>query len=221
MRHSLSHMKKNLLVLIAIAFVVAGIYSACKLDPPVLPGDKGYVQQYPPTSGAIGSTGSTGATGSTGSTGTTGSTGSTGATGSTGSTGSTGTTGATGSTGSLGTSAISGIWIVQSTTAIQTFAGQTSSTPFDDFFSSVTINDIAKTGDFKDPIQGGDQPFSYTTSGSGSSETITFTPDPFERPDGNAIRITSVTSTSMTWEADSPDNGGGYTFEYKVVMKKQ
>lgn len=57
---------RKLTLLIAITLIAPTIYS-CKLDPPILPGDKGYVQQYPPQSGAIGSTGSTGATDSTGS----------------------------------------------------------------------------------------------------------------------------------------------------------
>lgn len=199
-------MKKIIPALIATFFVFSLIQS-CKLDPPILPGDKGYVQQYPPGSGATGSTGTTGTTGSTGAT---------------GSTGSTGSTGATGSTGSLGTSPISGIWVVKSTTGIQIVAGQTSTATMSDDFSMVIINDIAKTGEFKDlTTASGQTTFAYTLTGSGSNETIAFAHDPFGRPDNSLIKITSVTSTSMTWIAVDPSSTSTYTFEYQVIMQKQ
>src|ERR1700760_1757762 len=105
-------MKKTLLLLITVALTSVTIYS-CKLDPPILPGDNGYVQQYPPTSGAIGSGGTTGSTGTTG------------------------TTGSTGTTGNTNNAALTGTWTVQSTAYITLLDGKAVSTqtipvnPFD------------------------------------------------------------------------------------------
>jgi hypothetical protein len=187
-------MKKNLLLILAFALVALSFHS-CKQDPPIYPWDKGYVQQYPPGGGgAIGSSGSTGTTGSTGSTGTTNST------------------------------QLTGQWTVQSTALLTYLDGKVvsnTSVPVNPF-DGVTIDDVAKTMVFLN--SGNVTNVTYTSSGSGSSETLQLSGDPFGRSSNGPIQVTSLTSSSMTWVAVDPmtQTSGGHTAQegYQVTFSK-
>lgn len=194
-------MKKPYQLFLALVYICAGI-TACKLDPPILPGDARYVAITGPT----GSTGTTGATGSTGTTGSTGSTGTTGATGSTGTTGSTGSTGATGTTGTTGTSnsLLTGTWKV-STSKIVMYNGtavlQNSDWPTS--FAGLDLDDAKKTCNFDGILV--NSPTTFTTSSVGNKLYIQFDTDPFSRSVNDKIAITSLTSTTMVWQAMDPE----------------
>jgi len=187
-------MKKTLLF---IFFGISIAITSCKLDKPIMPGDKGYVAYVPKPTGNVGTTGTTGSTGTTGTTGTTGSTGTTGTTGTTGSTGTTGTV-STGSnpelTGQWSASADALLFIDQNN-KIQSEMDNSSGVLY-----SININDATLTAEFKSYPNADPVVCTYTISKSGDKTYILFDKDLFNRQGGNTkIEISAETNTSMTW----------------------
>jgi hypothetical protein len=219
-------------------FSLAVFVASCKLDPVIYPGQPGYVDTAPKTSGGS-TTGTTSGTGSSGST--TGSgTGSTTGSGSTSGSGSGTTTGSGGSTGSgsgtttgsgsgssTSNSGLSGTWKITSMTDIMTVAGSTSTTPdgTPSFYSSITLDDNAKTAAAFDTFAGGNTvPISYTTSTSSGNNYIQFTNGFLDIPSGTQVHILSMTSTAMTWQfVLGNETVGGMNMEtdVKIVFSKQ
>jgi hypothetical protein len=192
-------MKKTIPILIAILFVFSLVQS-CKLDPPILPGDKGYVQQYPPGSGPTGSSGTTGTTGSTGSTGST-----------------------------INDAALTGKWTVTTSYIGQYYNGQAHfslAAPVNPI-NDVTLNDATKTAAFDgfNTIYFTDSVQTYTVAKSGNNEYITFSEDPLDRSSNDKIQITGLTSTSMTWIGIDPkvitvSGSPSIQVVYKIVFSK-
>jgi hypothetical protein len=216
-------------------FSLAVFVASCKLDPVIYPGQPGYVDTAPKTSG--GTTGTTSGTGSNGST--TGSgTGNTTGSGSTsgsgsgtstgGSTGSgSGTTTGSGSGTSTSNSGLSGTWKITSMTDIMTVSGTTQNTPDPSMslYPSITLDDNAKTATYFDAFSGINSiPANYTTSTSSGKNYINFDAEFLDISAGTPVQILSMTSTSMTWQfvmANQSVQGYNMEIDVKVVFSKQ
>jgi hypothetical protein len=120
--------------------------------------------------------------------------------------------------------AMNGNWIVQSTTVTQSFGGQSSTQVTANYFKSVLLNTMAKTGEFtSELITIPDYTYGYTTAASGSNFTITFAVDVFARNANSPIIVTKRTSKAMVWvAADAPVDVAGYTYQvqYQVTFSK-
>jgi hypothetical protein len=218
-------------------FSLAVFVGSCKLDPVIYPGQPGYVDTAPKTSG--GTTGTTSGTGSSGST--TGSgTGNTTGSGSTsgsgsgtstgGSTGSgSGTTTGSGSGTSISNSGLSGTWKITSVTDIIVVNGSTTGTTSDptipSLFPSITLDDNAKTATAADATLGGNTvPTNYTTSTLSGNNYIQFASDFLEISSGTQVHILSMTSTSMTWQfvlGTAMVNNSPMETDVKIIFSKQ
>ena len=217
-------------------FSLAVFVASCKLDPVIYPGQPGYVDTAPKT-GSGSTTGTTSGTGSSGNT--TGSgTGSTTGSGSTsgsgsgtstgGSTGSgSGTTTGSGSGTTTSNNGLSGTWKITSMTDFMTVGGSTATTPdgTSSFYSSITLDDNAKTGAAFDTSSGQNTvPINYTTSTSSGKNYINFADQFLDINPGTPVQILSMTSTSMTWQFvlfTQTVNGVNMETDVKIVFSKQ
>jgi hypothetical protein len=175
-------MRKHYKILLGLAYVSMSI-TACKLDPPILPGDPGYVASTP-----IGNTGTTGATGTTGTT---------------GSTGSTGTTGATGVTQSN----LTGTWTCATTTPVVLGPDNTPiSTPIQsptNLMTGAVFNNTDKSCTVT-TVLASVTDNTYVLSTVGTNLYIQFPDELFQRSANDKIQITVLTSTAMTWLVIDP-----------------
>lgn len=183
-------MKRRYLLLLAILYCCINMAS-CKLDPPILPGDKDYVEGADNT--APGSKGNTGATGSTGTTGTTDTT--------------------------KNTPPISGFWFCKSTTAeVYTQVGVLlSSAAANSFYYSITFDSLKNVAAFK--LTASQQPaadyYNYDVSKIENKTYISFNADPFFRSSNKQIEIVEQSALTMTWliiDLSLHDAGGVKTY---------
>ncbi|MDB5005056.1 MAG: hypothetical protein JWQ34_3281 [Mucilaginibacter sp.] len=214
-------MKKLYKLFLALAYVSASLV-ACKLDPPILPGDPNYVATEANTT----STGTTGTTGATGATGAIGATGATGATGNTGTTGATGITGTVTGTTTIGSvvsnSGLTGVWTNATTKSIfidqtNTFLGVPLSSS--NILTTATFIDAAKTCTVVSSLST-NRPSTYTLSGSGTNLFIQFPSDPFARSANDKIQIIALSATDMTWLVIDPSttSAGGQTIRSGYIL---
>lgn len=165
---------------------------ACKLDPPVMPGDKGYVATADNT--VPGSTGATGTTGATVSTGKTGDTKKT-------------------------PPPITGFWFCKSTKAeVYTQAGVLqSSAAANSFYYSITFDTVQNVAAFK--LTANVHPeadyYDYAINKIENKSYISFGADPFFRSGNKPIEIVEQSPLTMTWLIIDPnlhDVGGVKTY---------
>ncbi|MFD2874429.1 hypothetical protein ACFS5N_18245 [Mucilaginibacter ximonensis] len=169
------------------------IATACKLDPPIMPGDKGYVST--PENTVPGSKGTTGTTGSTGATGNT-------------------------DTAKTPPPPFTGFWFCKSDMAeIYNQANQLqSSAAADPFYYSITFDSLANVGAFKltPSPRPGPSYFAYTIiRDNAGNQYILFDSDPFFRSSNTRIQIFNQTVNTMTWLIIDPklhNTGSGNTY---------
>ena len=201
-------MKKHYKLFLALAYISISMV-ACKLDPPILPGDPGYVSTEANTIAVTGVTGATGTTGATGSTGSTGSTGTTGVTGTT-------TTGTV-----VNNSMLTGTWTNTDTRKVIIDQNNVILTNLisSNAFTTAAFDDAAKTcvlGVFSTS----NPPSTYILSGSGTNLYILFPVDLFNRSANDKIQITDISAHSMTWWAIDPatTTAGGQTVRSGYIL---
>lgn len=190
-------MKKHYKLFLALAYACAGL-AACKLDPPILPGDPGYVSTETNTKGTTGATGTTGTTGVTGTT----------------------TVGTVVSnsmlTGTWNNMVTNKILMDQNNNLVQSLL---STNPF----TTAAFDDATKTCMLV-VFSTSNPPSTYTLSGSGSNLYILFPFDIFNFSANNKIQITDLSSSSMTWLAFDPAtvsaNGQTLRSGYKMTFIK-
>jgi hypothetical protein len=184
-------MKRGYLLFLAILYCCVQL-TACKLDPPIMPGDKDYVAG--PDNTVPGSTGTSGNTGATGTTGTTGKTDDT-------------------------PPAITGFWFCKSTNAeVYTQVGVLqSSAPANSFYYSITFDANKSVAAFK--LTAAEHPaaeyYPYAVSKVSNKTFISFDSDPFFRSSNKQIEIVEQSALTMTWLIIDPslhDAGGVKTY---------
>jgi hypothetical protein len=122
---------------------------------------------------------------------------------------------------------LSGNWQVQTTTAQYYDLNKVlvSNSPLaSNFFSSVILNDKAKTAGFENLADASNETYILSTT-TGADLYIQLPTDPFPRSSNSTIQITNLTATSMTWVATDPrvvSAGGQILYNaYQVVFTKQ
>jgi len=184
-------MKKYILQLCGLAVVSIAVYS-CKLDKPILPGDPGYVAQYPPTGGNDSTVTKTGTGSGTGTAGT-----------------------------GIDTSLLTGSWKVKITYsgAIQDGVYNEGVQSPVALIPDVDMNSNIKVGVFGADVSQPDS-LSYTSSISNKKFYITFATDPFPRSANGPIQVSALSSSSMTWIAIDPQvlTSGGHTLQTAITV---
>lgn len=159
--------------LLFITMLYCSMMVACKLDPPILPGDKGYV---PNTNNTV--SGSKDTTSSA-------------------------DTSDQADTTKKAPPAITGFWFFKSNTAeIYSQVGVLqSSAAADPFYYSVTFDSLENAAGFKLTASAipGPESFYYTVTKDAGKTYITFDSDPFFREANIPVEIVNKTDLSMTW----------------------
>jgi hypothetical protein len=189
-------MKKHYKLFLALAYISISMI-ACKLDPPILPGDPNYVATEANTT----STGTTGATGATGATGSTGSTGVTGGTGPTGT-----VTGTTNSGPNADNSNLTGTWTNVTSRFImidQNNVILTNTALATNLLSTSIFNDATKGCTVVSTVSSATAAV-YNLSTANSNLYIQFPSELFNRSVDDKIQITNLSSTAMTWWVIDP-----------------
>lgn len=188
---------KNLLLL-GLMFCLFKL-AACKLDPPIMPGDKGYVST--PENTVPASKGTTGSAGATGKTDTT----------------------------KTPPPPFTGFWFCKGDIAeTYNQAGQLqSSAAADPFYYAITFDSVENVGAFK--LTPNERPgpsyFGYTIiKDNANNQYILFDADPFFRSANTRIQILNQTTNSMTWLIIDPKlhntgNGNTYTANRLDLIK--
>ncbi|MCC8424086.1 hypothetical protein [Mucilaginibacter sp. UR6-11] len=217
-------MKKSYKLLIVLLSACA-CFAACKLDPPILPGDKGYVATKENTLPGT-ATGTTGATGSTGATGATGATGTTGATGPASYSGSAGTTVGTAPGTIINKDTLDAKWIVKAQAVLHldattlTVISSVPATPI--YFDSATMDETAKKALLYHNSLTSGTFYDYKLSSDNNRLYLTFLYDPFSRSGNSPVEIVKLTLTSMVWlvidpKIIDPGNGGAKYYVANLV----
>lgn len=211
-------MKKHYKLFLALAYISISMV-ACKLDPPILPGDPNYVATEANTT----LTGTTGATGATGTTGATGATGATGSTGSTGGTGPTGTvTGTTNSGANADNSNLTGTWTNVTSNFIRIDQNNvilTNTALTTKLLSTSIFNDATKFCTVVSTISLATAP-GYNLLTANGNLYIQFPTELFNRSVDDKIQITNLSSTAMTWWVIDPStsSSAGQTIRSGYIL---